>query len=224
MKKAVETGMKRLDNVLGGGFPAGTSVLVPGGPGSGKTLFSLNFLMEGARKREKCCYVSLNETKEEILRACSGIRSLSDAKKYVDRNLAIEYIPIGESVTIKKFIDIIASYPKIDRLVIDNMNKLLIFSDNERDYRLNFSELVRHLKPMKCSLLLCETDGEAIDTGNGESFECDGVVQLSFLDLEEKPMRTLTVHKMRYAGFDPKVPHEFMISDKELKLTNVKIV
>ena len=224
MKKTVETGMKRLDDILGGGFPTGTRILVSGGPGSGKTLFSLNFLMEGARKKEKCCYVSLNETKEEILRACSGVKSLDDAKKYVGKNLAVEYIPIGESVTIKKFVDIISSYPKLDRLVIDNVNKLLIFADNERSYRLNVAELVRHLKPMKCSLLLCETRGEMIDTGNGESFECDGVIQLSFLELEEKPMRTLTLHKMRYAGFDPKVPHEFVISDKNLKLTETKII
>ena len=124
----------------------------------------------------------------------------------------------------KKFIDIIASYPKIDRLVIDNVNKLLIFAESERVYRLHLSELVKHLKPMGCTLLLCETRGENIDTGNGESFECDGVLHLSFIELEEKPMRTLTVHKMRYANFDPKIPHEFVINEKDLKLTETKVI
>ncbi|MCK5023714.1 MAG: hypothetical protein KAS04_06060 [Candidatus Aenigmarchaeota archaeon] len=220
----VKTGMIKMDKLLGGGFPLNERVLLSGGPGSGKTLFALKFLLEGARKKEKCCYVSLNETKDELIRACKGIDTLKDAEKYIGKNLAIEHIPLSESITMKKFIDIIAAYPKIDRLVIDNVNKLLIFAESERSYRLNLSELVKHLKPMGCTLLLCETKNEDIDTGNGESFECDGVLQLSFLDLEEKPMRIITIHKMRYTKFDPKVPHEFVITDKDLKVTDTKII
>jgi circadian clock protein KaiC len=220
----ITTGIKKLDKLLGGGFPARTTVLVSGGPGSGKTLFALKFLMDGVMKKEKCCYVSLNETKEELLRACKGIEALSEAEKYVGKNFAIEHIPLGENITMKKFIDIIASYPKIDRLVIDNVNKLLIFAENDRSYRVYLSELVRSLKSMGCTLLICETRGENTDTGNGESFECDGVLSLSFLELEEKPMRTMTVHKMRYANFEPKIPYEFVIDEKDLKLAETKII
>ncbi|NIQ17291.1 MAG: hypothetical protein GTN43_00545 [Candidatus Aenigmarchaeota archaeon] len=220
----VKTGINKLDRMLGGGFPLSTTVLLSGGPGSGKTLLALKFLMEGIRKGEKCCYVSLNETKDELLRASKGITSLKGAEKHVGKNLAIEHIPLGENITMKKFIDIISSYPEIDRLVIDNVNKLLIFSESNRCYRLHLSELVKNLRSMGCTLLLCETMGENIDTGNGESFECDGVLHLSFLELEEKPMRTLTVHKMRYANFDPKIPHEFVINDKDLSLTGTKII
>lgn len=220
----VDTGIKKLDKLLGGGFPSRTAVLMSGGPGSGKTLLALKFLMEGVRNKDKCCYVSLNETKDELLRASKGIDSLKDAEKYIGKNLAIEHIPLGENITMKKFIDIIASYPKIDRLVIDNVNKLLIFAESERAYRVHLSELVKTLKNMGCALLLCETRGENIDTGHGESFECDGVLHLSFIELEEKPMRTMTVHKMRYANFDPKIPHELVINDKDLKLTETKVI
>jgi circadian clock protein KaiC len=220
----ITTGIKKLDKLLGGGFPSKTTILVSGGPGSGKTLFALKFLMDGVMKKEKCCYVSLNETREELLRACKGIETLGEAEKHIGKNFAIEHIPLGENITMKKFIDIIASYPKIDRLVIDNVNKLLIFADNDRSYRIHLSELVRSLKSMGCTLLLCETRGENTDTGNGESFECDGVVSLSFLELEEKPMRTMTVHKMRYANFDPKIPYEFVIDEKDLRLTETKII
>ena len=220
----VATGIKKLDRLLGGGFPQKTTVLLGGGPGSGKTLFAMNFLMEGVLKKERCCYVSLNETRDELLRACKGIASLSHAEKYIGKNLAIEWIPLGERVTMKKFVDIIASYPKIDRLVIDNVNKLLIFSGSDREYRVHLAELLKNLKSMGCTLLLCETKGESMDTGNGEAFECDGVVSLSFLELEEKPMRTMIIHKMRYASFDPKIPHEFVIDDKDLRLTETKII
>jgi len=220
----VSTGIKKMDRLLGGGFPSSTTILVSGGPGSGKTLFALKFLMDGIRKKEKCCYVSLNETKEELIRACKGIKSLENAEKHIGNNLAIEHIPLGENITMKKFIDIIASYPEIDRLVIDNVNKLLIFAESERAYRLHLSELVKHLKPMGCTLLLCETKGDNVDTGNGESFESDGVLHFSFLELEEKPMRTLSIHKMRYTNFDPKIPHEFVIDSRDLKLSGTKII
>jgi len=220
----MSTGIKKLDKLLGGGFPGKTTVLVAGGPGSGKTLFAMNFLMEGILKKERCCYVSLNETKEELLRASKGIEALSAMEKYVGKNFAIEHIPLGENITMKKFIDIIASYPKLDRLVIDNVNKLLIFAENERSYRIHLSELVKSLRQMGCTLLICETRGEHIDTGNGESFECDGVLSLSFLELEEKPQRIMTVHKMRYASFEPKVPHEIVIDSKEIRITETKII
>ena len=220
----VSTGLKGLNNVIDGGFPDKTTLLISGGPGTGKTLFSLNFLLEGAAKGEKCCYVSLTEEKDELLRACSGIESLKDAEKYMSKNLAIEYIKLGESITLKKFIEIIGSYPKIDRLVIDNVNKLLMFAESKRLYRVNLSELVKHLKSMGCTLMLCETKEDNIDSGNDESFECDGVVHLSFLDFEEKPMRILRIHKMRYTPFDPKVPHELIINSQGLKLGNSKII
>ncbi|RLJ10056.1 MAG: hypothetical protein DRP15_01370, partial [Candidatus Aenigmatarchaeota archaeon] len=137
----VSTGIKKLDEILGGGFPSKTTILLSGGPGTGKTLFGLNFIVEGAKKGERCCYVSLSENKEELLRACKELKNLKDIEKYINKNLAIEYIPLGENISLKRFIEIIKSYPKIDRLVIDNINKLLIFAESKRSYRLNMVEL-----------------------------------------------------------------------------------
>jgi len=214
-----------MDMSLGGGLPANTNILVSGGPGTGKTLFSLKFLTEGMKAKEKCCYVSLSENREELLRAADSIASLRGLKNHIGKNCAIEHITMGENITMKKFNEIIASYPKIDRLVIDNINKLLIFAESKRSYRIHLSELLKHLKSIStCTLLICETDGDRIDTGNGEAFECDGVIQLSFSELEEKPRRTVVIHKLRYTSFEPRIPHEFTINDKDLKLTGTKII
>ncbi len=220
----IKSGIGGMDKLIGGGFPSETIVLLSGGPGTGKTLFGLKFLLEGAAKGEKCCYVSLNEKKDELMRACNMISSLNHVKKYIDKNLVIEHAILDEHITMKKFVNIISSYPNIDRLVIDNVNKLLMFSENGKNYRSHFSELVNYLKKMGCSLLICETDGDRIDTGHSEAFECDGVVNLSFLDLEEKPMRTIEIHKMRYTPFDPKVPYEFVINGKDIKLGTTKVI
>ena len=144
------------------------------------------------RKGEKCCFITLNEKKDEILRACSGIKPLSKAGEFLGKNFAIEHIQLGENITMKKFIEIISSYPKIDRLVVDNLNKLLIFNKERWSYRVYMLDLIMHIKAIAdCTLLLCETENNRIDTGNGEAFESDGVINLDFLDFEEKPLRKL---------------------------------
>jgi len=222
----VTTGMKKLDGILSGGFPENSTVLLSGGPGTGKTLVALRFLLEGARKGEKCCYVTLNETKDELLRACAPIASLSGIRGHLDKRIVIEHIPMSQSnVSMKRFVDIISRYPDIDRIVIDNVNKLLIFSESDKAFREYFVELISCLKKMKSSLLLCEIeDNERLDSCGIEAFECDGVVQILFLDLEEKPMRAIIVHKMRYTDFEPKVPHGLVINSKDVQVTDTKVI
>ncbi|MBN2331163.1 MAG: DUF2075 domain-containing protein [Candidatus Aenigmarchaeota archaeon] len=222
----VSTGLKKLDKMLSGGFPENAVMLLSGGPGTGKTLVGMKFILDGAKKKEKCCYITLNESKEELIKACESVESLLEVKKYLGENLAIEHIPMAQSnVSMKRFIDIIASYPKIDRIVIDNVNKLLMFSENNKSYRAYLVELLDSLKKLGSSLLLCETDNdEKLDSSGHESFECDGVIQLIFLELEEKPMRSLIVHKMRYTNFDAKLPHELVINNKDIRLTETRII
>jgi circadian clock protein KaiC len=221
----VTTGLAGLDKILNGGFPKRTAVLLSGGPGAGKTLFGLNFLADGAEKGEKCYYLSFLESKEELVRACEGIESLSKAKKYLGKNLIIDSAPLGENMSLEQLEKLISSYPNINRVVIDNANKMLIHAKDSKEYRLRLSQIIRYLKEkVDCALLICETEGEAIDTGNGEAFEADGVIKASFLDLEEKPTRTLQVYKMRYTDFEPKVRHELSISKKAIKLTTTRII
>jgi circadian clock protein KaiC len=61
------TGVVGLDDVLRGGLPRNRLYLIEGDPGAGKTTLALQFLMEGARRGEPGLYVTLSETKEELL-------------------------------------------------------------------------------------------------------------------------------------------------------------
>ena len=62
----VPTGIAGLDDILGGGLPRSRSYLVQGRPGTGKTTLALQFLLEGARNGERCLYISLSETEDEV--------------------------------------------------------------------------------------------------------------------------------------------------------------
>ena len=62
----MSTGIKGLDEVLCGGLPAKRLYLVQGHPGTGKTTLALQFLMAGVAQGERCLYVTLSETEEEL--------------------------------------------------------------------------------------------------------------------------------------------------------------
>jgi len=60
------SGVKGLDDILGGGFPKGRTILVVGSPGSGKTILALQFLCAGAAAGERSIYVTFDEKPEQV--------------------------------------------------------------------------------------------------------------------------------------------------------------
>ena len=68
----VKTGIAELDDVLGGGLAPNRVYLLHGTPGSGKTTLSLQFLIEGVRQGEKVLYVTLSETRAELIAAAQS--------------------------------------------------------------------------------------------------------------------------------------------------------
>src|SRR3954468_6486390 len=62
------TGIAGFDQITGGGLPAGRPTLVCGGPGSGKTIFAVEFLVRGAALGEPGVLVSFEERREDLAR------------------------------------------------------------------------------------------------------------------------------------------------------------
>jgi circadian clock protein KaiC len=64
----VSTGIVGFDEITGGGLPCGRTTLLVGGPGSGKTIFSLQFLAHGAANhREPGIFVAFEESSARIV-------------------------------------------------------------------------------------------------------------------------------------------------------------
>src|SRR6185437_5532245 len=60
------TGIEGFDQLIGGGLPRNCFYLLQGDPGSGKTTFALQFLLEGLRSGEPAFYITLSETRAEL--------------------------------------------------------------------------------------------------------------------------------------------------------------
>lgn len=62
----VATGIKGFDNLIEGGFPKGSAILLSGTPATGKTIFALEYLVNGARKfNERGLYVTFEEKRDK---------------------------------------------------------------------------------------------------------------------------------------------------------------
>src|SRR5690242_11140654 len=68
----VRTGIDGLDAVLGGGLPSHRVYLLSGEPGTGKTTLAMQCLREGVREGERCLYITLSESTEELRTAAAS--------------------------------------------------------------------------------------------------------------------------------------------------------
>ena len=90
----VRTGIAGLDEITSGGLPRGRPTLICGGPGCGKTLFAMEFLVRGAIQfDEPGVFVAFEESSEEL---SQNVRSLGfDLDKLVEENrLAVDYVHV----------------------------------------------------------------------------------------------------------------------------------
>jgi circadian clock protein KaiC len=144
----VQSGIPGLDEMIEGGFPFPSTTLVAGAAGTGKTTFSLMFLMEGARRGEKGLFLTtLSESTQWMLRFAAPF-------KFLDRShigKSIEYVELGpllrEDGASRKVLDLIdekISECAPQRIVIDPLSVVEhILGD---DYRRFLFELTNRLK------------------------------------------------------------------------------
>src|SRR6478672_7827146 len=66
------SGVEGFDEVLAGGLPCDCVYLIQGDPGSGKTTLALQFLLEGVRRGESVFYITLSETRSELLQVAQS--------------------------------------------------------------------------------------------------------------------------------------------------------
>jgi circadian clock protein KaiC len=69
----VATGLAGLDPLIEGGFPKGRSILITGEPGTGKSIFALQFLVEGLNRNEKCIFVTADESPMDVLEQAASM-------------------------------------------------------------------------------------------------------------------------------------------------------
>src|SRR3970282_2424803 len=89
-EQRISTGIDDLDRVVEGGFRAGRSYLIVGEPGTGKTIFGLQFLYKGLLNGERSLYVAIDEQPAEVI--AQGASLGWDLSPYIERK---EFLILG---------------------------------------------------------------------------------------------------------------------------------
>jgi KaiC/GvpD/RAD55 family RecA-like ATPase len=218
MVEKVPTGIPGLDELLKGGIPRSSSVLVSGGAGCGKSIFSMQFIVEGARQfKESGLYVTLESNPKNIIWDMSSfnwdIRALQDSRMMNIYRLKLGYNKDPKMVEerIDEEIEIISQKVKeirAKRLVIDSTTSMGIWFDRPI-LRAMLFRFVDYLKELDCTTILTSETRNTKDKLSAfgvEEFVTDGVIAL-FLT---PPHRSIFVRKMRGTSHD-KNAHPFEI-------------
>jgi circadian clock protein KaiC len=202
-----------LDDILGGGFTRGGLFLLEGEPGTGKTTLATQFLLEGVRLGERCLYVTLSETRSELLRGARShgwmlrpdidIHEAQPASYINDPSqqqtlLYASELELGEVVR-----DIFAACQKSNpaRIVIDSLSELRLLAQSSLRYRHQLLGMKHEFAKMSATVLALDDLTADADDKSAHSI-AHGVLRLE----QRAPnfggqRRCLRVHKYRGQAF-----------------------
>jgi len=214
--EVVKTGIKGLDEVLGGGFIPKASILVSGGPGSGKSIFGLQFIIEGARQYgEAGVYVTVEETADDI--RFYGKRLGWNIADFEAKNLVTiieQPVQEGSLISIDYIVRIVRE-KNAKRVVLDSLT-LFNYMYGQQTTTLK-TEILRFIKAMSSFgvtlVVISERHSTGIDdiTFTSEDFIFTGIILLLKLRIQASYERCLSVIKMRGVNHSLRV-HPFKIS------------
>ncbi len=194
----IPSGIKGLDSLIEGGFPAPSVILVSGSAGSGKTTFAFQFLLEGAKRGEKGLYIStLSERTEWMLRFMSTY-NFFEPRYFEDGTLIYEDIgrdlaDMDDMKIIIKINEIIAEHTP-QRIVIDPINVVNNYVDNYRQF---LFELVTLLKNWSAVTLLTGEVKEGEKYPEDVAYTADGIISLIMKSEGDIIKRYVQILKMR---------------------------
>ncbi len=225
------TGITGFDEITVGGLPKGRPALICGTAGCGKTLFSLEFLVNGARQfDEPGVFIAFEETEEELTKNVASLgfdlQQLIRRKKLVVDYVHIERSEIEETgefdleglfIRLNHAIDSIGA----KRVVIDTLEALFAGLPNEMLLRAELRRLFRWLKDKGVTAVITAERGEGTLTRYGlEEYVADCVVLLDNRVVDQITTRRLRVVKYRGSVHGAN-EYPFLIGEKGLSVLPV---
>jgi len=200
----LSTGIAGIDEMMGGGIPAGDSVIVAGPSGSGKSVIATQFITEGVRLGQPGVIAVFEERPEEYVARSEQLGM--DLQAGLDSNLLkVLYLrPLDLSVdeTLREVLDTIAALGA-QRVVVDSMNgfEMALAPAFRQDFRESLYRMVGALTGVGVTIM---TTVEVVTsftdlqfTPHGISFLTDDIVLLRYIEIESQLRKIATVVKMR---------------------------
>ncbi len=219
VEERTSTGVEGLDDLLGGGLWRGSTTMLAGPTGAGKTTASLQFILDGVRRGEQCLYANFQENPMQLARCLRGLGAdVEDAKR---RGLHLLYTSPVELQVDRIIVSLFQKIQQtgIRRVAIDAIGDLISAASDAQRLHDYLYALVQHFTVKGVtSILTFETgpSAESAFTGGRFSYMSDNIIFLS-TGVKDKTTRSATVIKARGSKHDL-AAHEVEITDKGLRV------
>jgi circadian clock protein KaiC len=243
------TGVKGFDELIQAGFPQNCDVVVCGPPGSGKTIFGLQFIYHGAMMNEPGVYVTLEQDPAKLCEQAQqfnwNFEELQKQKKVMFVRVPVDTMDTDILGIISEALQSIGA----KRLVIDSLSILAL---NSRMYtlpiKLQFGEgvglgakhkegigtpgtetqqfiylFMNYLSDWKVTAVcLSDADqGKTMTRDSVSEYVCDGLVRLDVREFGKTVVRTIEVKKMRNTRVTPGL-HALEFTNEGLEVSEFK--
>ena len=189
----VPTGVAGLDEIVGGGLPSRGLYLLKGQPGTGKTTMGLQFLLEGARRGERCLYLCLAETTGQLTSIAEAfgweldgvevheMRRRGGTGADAERTRYTVFSPSEvelEEISRELLEQLDKTQPA--RLVLDSLSEIRMLAEEPSRYRRELLALSDQIAARNCTGLLIDVETEGSEASVAETL-ASGVIHLEHL-------------------------------------------
>ncbi|SBT07895.1 putative circadian clock protein, KaiC [Candidatus Accumulibacter aalborgensis] len=191
-------GVPKLDEMLGGGLPAGYSILVAGPSGSGKTILATAFLSEGVRRGEPGIIVAFEQTPSQ-----SRTRTINDMVRAGCLGLInTRSLDLSIDEIVQRLVDLIHQM-NATRVVIDSLSgfELAVAPSFRQDFRESLFRMVALLSGLGVTVMMTsELEDRYTDlrfSPYGSAFLTDAIIVQRYIEIESRLKRVMAVVKVR---------------------------
>src|SRR6185437_1419328 len=222
LKESVSSGIDALDNLLGGGLDRGTSTLVLGPAGSGKSTIAAQFAAAAAGRGERAAAFIFDELRETFIARAEGVGT--PIRKLVNKSLiTIQQVDPAE-LSPGEFAHVVRQSVDEDGarvVLIDSLNGYLNAMPEERFLSVQMHELLTYLNQQGVVTILVMAQhgflGSSMASPVDVSYLADTVLLLRYFEAEGAIHRALSVVKKRTGK------HELTIRELEVKSTGIRV-
>jgi len=225
--KRISSGISNLDPLIDGGFVKNSVNLVAGGAGCGKSIFAMQFIMEGLKKKEPGIYITFEEKKK---REYEDMLEFGwELERYEKKGLFVflEYTPEQVKKILTEgggIVEAIIEKLKARRIVIDSITSFSLLYEDELTKKEAALALFELIEKWDCTGILTSQDeskgGNTITAAL--EFEVDGIILMYHVKKKGVRQRAMEILKMRGTKI-PEQTFELEITGKGIKINPNKI-
>jgi circadian clock protein KaiC len=199
----ISSGIPHFDEMVGGGLIRESAVLLRGAPGTGKTTFGLQYLLEGARLNQPGLFISFEEFPQSLYRDAASVGwnlpALEEQGKlrliFTSPKVLLQSLMTPESNIVRTL-----QQQGIQRVVVDSLTHFTQLIHDDHELRRVYHQVISAFRREGITTIYLGEEMRSDYTSQEKgrlSFVVDMLVMLRYLEIDSAIQRAIVVLKMR---------------------------